>query len=222
MNTINYCQTANINAIIYVNLQRQNPPHHRGHGQFRQRGAAPFPGFRHQGDKDLLARREEAGRHAARAAEPEGEVLHRQRAQQGLGRRRDARRGLRVLRGGAEAGALVRVLPPGGDAHQRPGHGERAGVRHRARGEERGGALDRQGGVPHQRDGHLEGPDGEGGDSEGARARRERGHDHLLHALRQRDGEPRLRHPAVGGADDRGQAHHDNRPQHDALHDDAR
>ena len=36
-----------------------------------------------QGDPHILKGREEAGRHAAHAAEPEGEVLHRQRAQQG-------------------------------------------------------------------------------------------------------------------------------------------
>ena len=45
-------------------------------------------------------------------------------------------------------------------------------------------------------------------------------HDHLLHALRQRDGQPRQRDTAVGGADDGGPAHHHHRPEHDALHDD--
>ena len=45
-------------------------------------------------------------------------------------------------------------------------------------------------------------------------------HDHLLHALRQRDGQPRQRDTAVGGADDGGPAHHHHGPEHDALHDD--
>ena len=116
----------------------------------------------------------------------------------------------------------MRVLPDGGHAHERPGHGERAPLGHRARGEERGGALHRQGGVPHQRDGHLQGPDGEGCDSQGARARGGRGDDHLLYPLRQRHGQPRQCHTPVGGADDRGAAHNRNGPRHDALHDDPR
>ena len=114
----------------------------------------------------------------------------------------------------------MRVLPDGGDAHQRRGHRERASLGRRARRQECSGALHRQGRVSHQRDGHLEGPDGEGGDSQGPRAGRWRGHDHLLHALRQRDGQPRQRDTAVGGADDGGPAHHHHRPEHDALHDD--
>ena len=74
--------------------------------------------------------------------------------------------------------------------------------------------------ISHQRDGHLEGPDGEGRDSQGPRAGRGRRHDHLLHALRQRNGQPRQRDTAVGGADDGGPAHYHHGPEHDALHDD--
>ena len=49
-------------------------------------------------------------------------------------------------------------------------------------------------------------------DSQGPRAGRGRRHDHLLHALRQRDGQPRQRDTAVGGADDGGPAHYRHRP----------
>ena len=115
----------------------------------------------------------------------------------------------------------MRVLPDGGHAHQRGGHRERASLGHRARSEERRGALHRQGRVSHQRHGHLQGPDGEGGHRQGSRAGRGCGDDHLLHALRQRDGQPRQRDTAVGGADDGGQAHNHNGPEHDPVHDDA-
>ena len=75
---------------------------------------------------------------------------------------------------------------------------------------ERGGPVHRQGGVSDQRHGHLQGPDGEGRHSQGTRAGRGRGDDDLLHALRQRDGQPGLGDSPVGGADDGGQAdnHH--------------
>ena len=71
-----------------------------------------------------------------------------------------------------------------------------------------------------QRDGHLQGPDGEGRHSQGTRARRGRGDDDLLHALRQRDGQPGLGDPPVGGADDGGQADNHNGSEHDPVYDD--
>ena len=114
----------------------------------------------------------------------------------------------------------MRVLPDGGHPHQCAGHGQRAGQRDRAWCEERGGSVHRQGGLSDQRDGHLQGPDGEGGDSQGTRARRGRSHDDLLHALRQRDGQPGLGDSPMGGADDGGQADNHNGSEHDPVHDD--
>ena len=73
-----------------------------------------------------------------------------------------ARRGLLLSRGGAEAGAFVRVLPDGGGAHQRAGHRERARGGDRGRREARGLPEHRQGGVSDQRHGHLQGDDGKG------------------------------------------------------------
>ena len=116
----------------------------------------------------------------------------------------------------------MRVLPPGGHPHERDRHGKRPGVGHRARREERGGSVHGQGRVPDQRDGDQQGPDGEGGDRQGARARRGRGHNNLLHEIWQCDGEQRICDSAVGGADDGRKAHHDHRPEHDEVHDDAR
>ena len=69
---------------MYVTFQKQNFINHRRHGQLRQRRAQEIPGQRHQGDPHLLARREEAGRHASQASEPQGQVLHRQRAEQAV------------------------------------------------------------------------------------------------------------------------------------------
>ena len=69
-----------------------------------------------------------SGRHAAPAAESEGEVLYRGRARPGVGGRGDAGGGLRVQCGGFEAGSELRVFPDGGDADERAGHGERAAV----------------------------------------------------------------------------------------------
>ena len=109
------------------------------------------------------ARREEAGRHAPPPAgeEPrarlQGAVLHRRRSRRPVRARRDARRGLHLPRRGPEAGPILRVLPHGGRAHQRHRHRQRAARRHRrGRGEGRV-PLHRQGGLPHQRHGQVEG-----------------------------------------------------------------
>ena len=153
------------NQILNERIQRQSPVDNRRHGQFRERRAPSLPGQRHQGDPHLLEGREEAGRHASHAAEPEGEVLHRERAQQGERGHRDERRGLRVRCSRPEAGPELRVLPDGGREDERGGDEQCAPVRRRARGEERGGSLHGQGCLPYQRDGDLQGDDGEGGDS---------------------------------------------------------
>ena len=69
----------------YERILRQSPVDNRRHGQFRERRAEEVPGLGHPGDPHLLARREEAGRHAppppgaVPGAGREGEVLHRQR-----------------------------------------------------------------------------------------------------------------------------------------------
>ena len=60
--------------------------------------------------------------------------------------------------------------------------------------------LHRQGRLSDQRDGHLQGDDGAPGGSQEPR-RRVAGADDLHHALRQRDGQPRLGDPAVRRAD---------------------
>ena len=62
----------------------------------------------------------------------------------------------------------MRVFPDGGDADERAGHGKRAAVSDSARGEECGGAFNGQGGLPDQCNGHQQGVDGEGCDSQGA------------------------------------------------------
>ena len=58
------------------------------------------------------------------------------------------------------------------------------------------------------------------GISKGTRAGRGRGDDDLLHALRQRDGQPGLGDSPMGGADDGGQADNHNGSEHDPVHDD--
>jgi hypothetical protein len=77
-------------------------------------------------DPHLQPRREEAGRHAQALCNAKlkfyiGDVRDRDSVA-----RCAARGGLRVPRRGAEAGAVVRVLPDGGGAHQRAGRRERA------------------------------------------------------------------------------------------------
>ena len=198
------------NQILNERIQRQSPVDNRRHGQFRQRRVASLSCPRPQGDPHLLEGREEAGRHAAHAAEPEGEVLHRECSQPRERRHRDGRSGLCVLGCGVEAGPELRVLPDGGCEDQCGGHQQCAPVRGRARGEECGCALHGQGCLPDQRDGHQQGDDGEGGDSQRTRARRGSGDDYLLHEVRQRDGLPGIGDPAVGRADDGGQAYNDN------------
>ena len=81
-------------------------------------------------------------------------------------------------------------------------------------------AFNRQSCLSHQCHGHLQGHDGESRHCPGTCPWRRSCHHHLLHTLRQCDGKPRFRHPALGGADDGRQAHHHHRPQHDTLHDD--
>ena len=66
-------------------------------------------------------------------------------------------RRLRLSCGGAQAGAVLRVLPHGSGAHERAGYGKRAQRGDRDAGEARGGAEHGQGGVPDQRDGNLQG-----------------------------------------------------------------
>ena len=173
----------------------QDAADHRRHRHLRQRRAAPLPAERHRRDPHLLARREEAGRHAAPLGRPAHQVLHRRRAQRAEPQGRDGRGGLRLPRRRAQAGALVRVLPDRGGAHQRARRRERAQRGDRGRRQARDRALDRQGGLPDQRHGHLQGDDGEARRRQVPRGGPE--HRHLLHPLRQRDGQPRLGHPAT-------------------------
>ena len=58
-----------------------------------------------------------------------------------------------------------------------------------------------QGGLPHQRNGHQQGDDGEGGHCKRTPARGTLCHHHLLYTLWQRDGQPRFGDSALGGAD---------------------
>ena len=112
-------------------IQRGDIDDHGGDGKLREHGAEAFPVQRHRADKDLLAGREEAGRHAARPAGEisgagrEGEVLRGGRARSAVGGGRHARGRLHLPRGGAEAGAVVRVLPDAGGEDQRGGDGQR-------------------------------------------------------------------------------------------------
>ena len=109
--------------ITYERILRQSPVDNRRHWQFRQRRAQEVPGLGHPRDPHLLARREEAGRHAppppgaVSGAGRQGEVLHRQRAQQDVRGRGDARSGLCVRCSRAQTGPLMRVLPDGGHPH---------------------------------------------------------------------------------------------------------
>ena len=77
--------------------------------------------------------------------------------------------------------------------------------------------LDRQGCVPHQRHGYVQSHDGKSSHSKIAYCRPCKDHD-LLHPLRQRNGLPRLRHPALRRTDKSGKAPNHNRARHDALH----
>ena len=145
-----------------------------GTGSFGNTVLKHFLCHRHRRDPHLFPRRKKAGRHAPRlpapisGAERQDQILYRRRAQSGQPARRDARRGLYFPRGRAQAGSQLRVLPHGGRAHQRAGHRQRTDSRHR-RGREKGGLpLHRQGGLPHQCHGHLQGHDGKGYRREGA------------------------------------------------------
>ena len=140
---------------------QQDASDHRRDGHVRQRRPQPVPRYRHRRDPRLQPRREEAGRHAAPLHQSEAEVLHRRRPRLRQHRVGARRRGLRVPRRGAEAGAVLRVLSAGGIAHQRARGRKRAegldGQRRRA-GDR---ALHRQVGLSDQRDGDVEGDDGE-------------------------------------------------------------
>ena len=103
-----------------------------------------------------------------------------------------ARCGLHLPRRRLQAGALLRVLPHGSRAHQCHGYGQRPPRRHRRRGEARGLPVHGQGGLPHQRHGHLQGHDGARDLRQRPRSGRARRHGHRLHALRQRHVLPRL------------------------------
>ena len=138
-------------------------------------------------------------RHALQARSPEHarkvRFLIGGRARRPERARRHARRRLRLPRGGAQAGALLRVLPHGGGPHQRDRHRQRAPRRDR-RGRGQGRVpLHRQGGLPHQRHGQVEGHDGVGHLRQ--RPQRRRQDHHLLHALRQRHVLARQRDPAL-------------------------
>ena len=113
-------------------------------------------------------------------------------------------------RGGAEAGAVVRVPPDGGGAHQRARHGKRARRGGGGRGEARGVPEHGQGGVSDQRHGDFEGDDGKGDGGVVAQPERD-GDDDLRDALRQRDGVARLGDSAVRRAGADGPADHDHR-----------
>jgi UDP-glucose 4-epimerase len=77
----------------------------------------------------------------------------------------------------------------------------------------------RQGRLPHQCHGHLQGHDGKGDGGHVAQSGG-LGHGHLRHPLRQCDGFARFGDPAVRRSDAGRQTHHHHRSGHDALHDD--
>ena len=125
-------------------------------------------------------------------------------------------------RGRAQAGALVRVLPHGGAADQRGGRRKRDERGRGGRGQERGRAQHRQGRLSHQRDGHLQGDDGEAGRGQVARGRGSRLR-HQHHPLRQCHGLARIGHPAVRRANQgRCKPLTVTDPEHDPLHDEHR
>ena len=106
-------------------------------------------------------------RHALQARSPEharqGPLPHRRRART-PGACATPMRGVDYVfhAAAAQAGALLRVLPHGGGPHQRDRHRQRAPRRDR-RGRGQGRVpLHRQGGLPHQRHGQVEGHDGVG------------------------------------------------------------
>ena len=135
---------------------------------------------------------------------------YRRRAPAGEPAGRHDRRRFRLPRGRAQAGALLRVLPHGGAADQLGGRGERDERGRGGRRQERGRAQHRQGRVPDQRDGHLQGDDGETGRGQVARGRRPGLH-HQHHPLRQRHGLARVGHPAVRRPNQGRQAAHRHR-----------
>ncbi len=75
--------------------------------------------------------------------------------------------------------------------------------------------VHRQGRIPHQRHGQVQGHDGVHHLRQ--RPQRRRPHHHLLHALRQRHVLARQRHPAVHRPHPERGASHGHRPQHDPL-----
>ena len=91
--------------------------------------------------------------------------------------RRDDGRGLRLPRRRPEAGAFLRVLSDGGAADQQPRRRERDERRRGGRRQAGRRAQHRQGRLPHQRHGHLQGDDGEADGGQVARGRRTRLHD---------------------------------------------
>ena len=201
-------------------VRRQSTVNHRRHGFVRQRRAAALSADRRARDPHLQPRREEAGRPAQGLRQRQAQVPSGRRARSAVGGQRDARRRLRLPRGGAEAGAVVRVPPDGGGQDQRDRHRARAGGGHPVRRAQGDLPVHRQGGVPDQRHGHFQGDDGKG--VRGQVAQRGPGaHHHLRHPLRQRDGVARLGDPAVRRADPVRPAADHHRSGDDALHDDA-
>ncbi len=176
-----------------------------GTGSFRIDDPQLLPDAPAGRDPDLQPRREEAGRPAHAAARRPAEVLHWRRARQAGGRQRSARGRLHLPCRGAQAGAELRIPPDGSGPDQCARHAQRARRRHRGGRGPGGLPVDRQGGLPDQRDGHLQGDDGEGDRGQGAHRAWLRYHD-LRNALRQRAGQPRFGRPAVRAADPAGPA----------------
>ena len=110
----------------------------------------------------------------------------------------------------------MRVLPAAGGQDQRHRQPQRHRGQRRRRRPVGGPAQHRQGRLPGQRDGHVEGADGE--DRPGLRPQPPRlRHDGVGHALRQRDVLPRLGDPCLHLPPQGGQAAHHHRPADDPL-----
>ncbi len=84
----------------------------------------PVPADRR--DPNLQQGREETGRPADPLRGPTAQISYRRRSRFPHARHGDARGRLHLSRGGAEAGAELRVPPDGGSQHQRHGHQQRA------------------------------------------------------------------------------------------------
>ena len=98
---------------------RKNPDDYRRDRQLRERGPEALPQDGHRGDPHILARREEAGRHAPRVPgevpgrRGQDQVLHRRCAQPRERPLRDAGHGLHLPCRRTQAGPQLRVLPDG-------------------------------------------------------------------------------------------------------------